>query len=176
MQPIEQSLPSRIARRETPARGERAGAASVATHHEEEIQVATQQSPTRPEVSGWAFGGVTFAACVLTLIGGFQIIIGLVAIIDDEFYVVARNYTFELDTSAWGWIHLLLGLLLVATGFGLFAKQTWAAATAIFLALLSALANFFFIPYYPFWAILVIALNVWVIWSLTRPGVVGPDA
>jgi hypothetical protein len=134
--------------------------------------VPTQRPPVRPPVSGWAVGGLTFAACVLTLIGGFQIVAGLVAIIDDEFYVVARNYTFELDTTAFGWIHLLLGLLLLFTGLGLFWGQTWALATAIFLAMLSALANFFFIPYFPFWAILVIALNIWVIWALTRPGVI----
>jgi hypothetical protein len=128
--------------------------------------------PNRPEVSGWATGGITFAACVLTIIGFFQIIAGLVAIIDDEFFVVARNYTFELDTSAWGWIHLLIGILLVITGFGLFARSAWAGVAAIILAMLSAIANFFFIPYYPFWAILVIALDIWVIWALTRPGAI----
>ncbi len=124
----------------------------------------------QPPVSGWAVGGVTFAACLLTLIGFFQVIAGLVAIIDDNFYVVAQNYTFDIDTSAWGWIHLLIGILLIITGFGLFNGSTWAGVTAIILASLSALANFFFIPYYPFWAILVIALDVWVIWALTRPG------
>ena len=136
--------------------------------------MATQEQypDDREPVSGWAVGGVTFAACVLTLIGFFQVIGGLVAIIDDNFYVVTQNYTFDLDTSAWGWIHLLLGILLVATGFGLFNRSAWAGVTAIFLAMLSALANFFFIPYYPFWAILVIALDIWVIWSLTRPGVI----
>jgi hypothetical protein len=123
-------------------------------------------------VSGWATGGITFAACVLILIGFFQVVAGFTAIIDDEFFVVTRNYTFDLDTSAWGWIHLLLGLLLVFTGFGLFGRQTWAGVTAIFLAMLSALANFFFIPYYPAWSILIIALNIWVIWSLTRPGAI----
>jgi hypothetical protein len=122
--------------------------------------------------SGWALGGVVFAACVLTLIGAFQVGAGLSAIIDDEFFVVARNYTFDFDTTAWGWIHLLLGALLVVTGFGLFARAAWAAVAAIFLASLSAVANFFFIPYYPGWAILIIALDVWVIWSLTRPGAI----
>jgi hypothetical protein len=134
--------------------------------------VATQQPPREQEVSGWATGGITFAACVLILIGFFQVVAGFTAIIDDEFFVVTRNYTFDLDTSAWGWIHLLLGLLLVFTGFGLFGRQTWAGVTAIFLAMLSALANFFFIPYYPAWSILIIALNIWVIWSLTRPGAI----
>jgi uncharacterized membrane protein len=124
----------------------------------------------RPEPSGWALSGVVFAASLLTMVGLFQVIAGLVAIFDDEFYVVARNYTFDLDTTAWGWIHLLLGILLVVTGFGLFSRQAWAGVTAIFLAMLTAVENFFFIPYYPFWSILVIALSVWVIWALTRPG------
>jgi hypothetical protein len=123
------------------------------------------------QVSGWAVGGVTFAAVMLIIIGTFEVIAGLVAIIDDDFYVVARNYTFELDTSAWGWIHLIIGLLVGLCGFGLFARSAWAGVGAIFLASLSAIANFFFIPYYPFWSILIIALNVWVIWSITRPGV-----
>jgi hypothetical protein len=126
----------------------------------------------RPEPSGWALSGVVFAASVLTMVGLFQVIAGLVAIFDDEFFIVARNYTFDLDTTAWGWIHLLLGILLVATGFGLFSRATWAGVTAIFLAILTAVENFFFIPYYPFWSILVIALAVWVIWALTRPGAI----
>jgi hypothetical protein len=125
-----------------------------------------------PPVSGWALGGITFAACILTMIGFFQIIAGLTAVFDDQFFVVARNYTFDVDTTVWGWLHLILGVLLVATGFGLFSRSAWAGATAIMLAMLSALLNFFFIPYYPFWSILVIALDVWVIWSLTRPGAI----
>ena len=123
-----------------------------------------------PRVSGWAIGGITFAGTLLIMIGVFQAITGLAAIFNDEFFVVTQNYTFDLDTTAWGWVHLILGILLVVTGWGLFAAKTWAAVVAIFLAMLSAIANFFFIPYYPFWSILLIALDVWVIWALTRPG------
>jgi hypothetical protein len=123
-----------------------------------------------PRVSGWAVGGITFAASMLILIGAFQAIDGLVAIFNDDFFVRIQNYTFDLDVTAWGWIHLILGVLLIVTGWGLYAAREWAAVTAIFLAMLSAIANFFFIPYYPFWSILVIALDVWVIWALTRPG------
>jgi len=126
----------------------------------------------RTDVAGWAIGGITFAGTMLIMIGGFQIIAGLVAIFDDQFYVVARNYTFDLDVTAWGWIHLLLGIALLLVAWGLFSRSTWAGVTAIFLAALSAVANFFFIPYYPLWALLVIALDIWVIWSLTRPGVI----
>jgi hypothetical protein len=130
------------------------------------------QTRPDPPVSGWALGGIAFAACVLTLIGSFQVITGLAAIFEDDFFVVANNYAFDVDTSAWGWAHLLLGLLMVGTGLGLFARAAWAGVTAIFLALLSAVLNFFFIPYYPFWSIVVIALDVWVIWSLTRPSAI----
>ena len=125
-----------------------------------------------PEPSGRALSGVVFAASVLTLIGCFQVIAGLVAVFDDDFFLVTRNYTFDLDTIAWGWIHLLIGIALVATGFGLFSRKPWAGVTALVLAMFSAVVNFFFIPYYPFWSLLVIALDVWVIWALTRPGAI----
>src|SRR5215217_9585103 len=112
--------------------------------------------PTEPEPSGWAIGGMMFAATVMSMVGVFQAIVGLVAIIDDDFFVVGRNYTFELDTTAFGWIHLLLGIAVAGAGFALFAGRVSAAIFAIVLAALSAVANFFFIPYYPFWSILVI--------------------
>jgi hypothetical protein len=138
--------------------------------------MATEQhyrEGTEPEpVSGWASAGITFAGVMLVIIGFFQMIAGLVAIFDDEFFVVTRNYTFDLDTTAWGWIHLFIGIALLVTGFGLFARSAWAGVTAIMLAGLSAVANFFFIPYYDLWAIVLIALNVWVIWALTRPGAI----
>jgi hypothetical protein len=124
------------------------------------------------QVSGWAIGGLTFAASVLVLIGVFEALEGLAAILNDDFFVKAPHYTYHLDVTAWGWIHLILGILIAFTGFSLFAAKTWAAVTALFLAMLSALANFFFIPYYPWWSLLLIALSIWVIWSLTRPGVV----
>jgi hypothetical protein len=125
-----------------------------------------------PRVSGWAIGGMTFAASMLVLVGCFQALTGLVAILDDGFFVVTRNYTYDLDTTAWGWIHLIVGIAVAATGFALFAGRTWAAVIALFLAMLSAITSFFFIPYYPWWSLLVIALDAWVIWSLTRPGAV----
>jgi hypothetical protein len=125
-----------------------------------------------PEISGWAVGGITFAGVMMIMIGAFQAIAGLVAIIDDDFYVVGRNYTFDIDTTAWGWIHLLLGALVLLAGIYLFRGAPWAAVTAVVLAVISAIANFFFIPYYPFWSLLMIAMAIWVIWSLTRPGAV----
>src|SRR5262245_49147397 len=129
-----------------------------------------RSAPVEP--SSWAVGGYAFAIVMLMIIGVFQFIAGLVAIIDDDFYVVGQNYTFNFDTTGWGWIHILLGLLLILVGYFLYAGAAWAVVTAIVLAGLSAISNFFFIPYYPFWSIVLIALDVWVIWALTRPGLV----
>ena len=126
-------------------------------------------------VSGWAVGGITFAGTIMIMIGIFQALAGLVALFNDEFFVVAPNYTYDLDVTGWGWIHLIIGVLVALAGFALFAGRPWAAIVAITLAIFSAVSNFFFIPYYPFWSILVIALAVWVIWALTRPGVLGAD-
>ncbi|HEX6232678.1 MAG TPA: hypothetical protein VFZ63_06095 [Jiangellaceae bacterium] len=121
--------------------------------------------------SGWAIGGLVFAAMMMVLVGLFQFFQGLAAILDDQFFVVIENYAFELDLTAWGWIHLILGVILVASGLFLFAGSTAAGAVAVVLAGLSALTNFFFIPYYPFWSIVMIALAIYVIWAITRAGV-----
>ena len=123
---------------------------------------------TRP-VSGWAVGGTVFAGVIMILVGSFHAITGLAAIINDEFFVVGQHYTFNLDTTGWGWIHLLFGILVVLAGAYIFSGSAWARVVGMTLAALSAIANFFFIPYYPFWAIVIIALDIWVIWALSRP-------
>ena len=135
--------------------------------------MATKELEPRdgPE-SGWAIGGIVFAASIMILIGIYQALMGLVAIVNDEFFVVAPNYTYDVDVTGWGWIHLIVGILVAAGGVGLLYRKLWAAALAIALACLSAIVNFFFIPYYPFWAILINALNVFVIWAISRPGAI----
>lgn len=120
----------------------------------------------RSQHAGLAMAGSVFAATMMVMIGIFEAIIGVVGIVKNQFYVATNNYLFDLDTTAWGWIHLVLGVLLVLAGLGLFSGAGWAAVTAITLAALSAINNFFFLPHYPIWAIIVIAANVFVIWSL----------
>ncbi len=133
--------------------------------------MATERVDLPPdEPSGWAIGGIVFAATIMVLIGIFQILAGIVALVNDDFYVIGPNYTYDVDITGWGWIHLILGIVVLLGGIGLFYRKLWAGVVAIVLAMLSAIANFFFIPYYPFWSILMIALAVFVIWSITRPG------
>ena len=127
-------------------------------------------SPQGPEPSGWVIGGISFAAVMLITIGVFQIISGIGAIVGDDVYVIGAEYAFNLYVSGWGWIHLILGVAVALTGLALLGRRPWAGIVTIMLAALSAIANFFFIPYYPFWSLLEIGLAIWVIWAVTRPG------
>jgi hypothetical protein len=120
--------------------------------------------------SGWTIGFVVFAAVMMVLVGTFQVIAGIAAIFEDEFFVVGPNYVYDVDVTAWGWIHLILGLALVVAGFGALKGAIWARVVGITLASLSAISNFFFIPYYPVWSIVIIAADVLVIWALSVYG------
>jgi hypothetical protein len=122
------------------------------------------------QTSGGAVGLILFAAIMMIMVGVFQALQGLVAIFENEFYVATRNYLFQFDATTWGWIHLLLGLVVAFAGYGLLSGRTWARAAAIALAVLSAIANFLFIPYYPFWSLLIITLNIFVIWAIAAHG------
>ena len=114
----------------------------------------------------WASGWSLFAAVIMITVGIFSALDGLAAIIKDQFFVVVGDYAFKLDVTAWGWIHLVLGILLVVTGYFVLQGAGWARGVGIGLAVLSAIANFLALPYYPFWAVLIIALDVLVIWGL----------
>lgn len=118
----------------------------------------------------WAVSGMIFAAAMMVMVGIWQVFVGIAAIAEDNFFVVAPNYTYEIDTTAWGWIHLILGIVVALAGFFLFTGATWARAVGIVLAGISAIANFFFLPYYPLWAIIIIAVDVFVIWALANAG------
>jgi len=136
----------------------------------------TQQRPqnyqqeVEPPPSGVATGFIIFAGVMMIMAGGFQALAGLVAIFENEFFVETRNYLVQFDATSWGWIHLLLGLLVLFAGFAVMSGQTWGRTVGVILAVLSALSNFAFIPYYPFWAITIIALDVFIIWALTAHG------
>ena len=122
------------------------------------------------ETSGTAVGFILFAAIMMLMSGTFQAIQGLIGIFENEFYVATRNYLFQFDATTWGWIHLIGGIIVALAGWGLLSGQTWARVVAITVALLSAIVNFAFIPYYPFWALLIITLDIFVIWAVSAHG------
>jgi hypothetical protein len=120
--------------------------------------------------SGTAVGFTYFAAAMMLLIGMFGALYGLAAIIKDEFFVVTPNYLYKVDVTIWGWIQLIVGVVVLLAGLSLFTGATWARAVGVIIAVISALTSFFTIPYYPFWSLLIIALDVFVIWALTVHG------
>jgi hypothetical protein len=119
-----------------------------------------------PPVSGWAVGGAVFASVLMMIAGVFQVIAGITAVVKDKFFVTTPNYILTFDVSRWGWIHLVFGGLLILAGAFVLRGGLLARIVAIGLVSLSAIANFLFLPYYPFWALLIIAIDVWVIWAL----------
>ena len=122
------------------------------------------------DISGWAIGWTWFAAVMLWLIGGFHAIAGLVAIINDEFYAITPDYVFQFEVTAWGWAHLIMGVIVFLAGVGLLSGQVWARTFGVIIAVLSILANFAWLPWYPFWSIMMITAGVFVIWALTVHG------
>jgi uncharacterized membrane protein len=123
-----------------------------------------------PDPTAWT-GWVVFAAFMMIMVGCFQAIEGLVALFDDGWYRVTENgLLVDVDYTAWGWTHLLLGALLVIAGVGVLAGNTVARAVAIVLAGLSALVNLAFIEAYPIWAVIVITVDVLVVYALVVHG------
>ena len=120
--------------------------------------------------SGAAVGWTVFAAFMLILVGTFDIIAGLAGIIEDQFYVATPNYILEFDATTWGWIKLLWGTVVLLAGFALFGGAVWARTVGVIAAVISAIANFAWLPVYPVWAITIIAIDIAVIWALTAHG------
>lgn len=111
-------------------------------------------------------GTSAFAGVMLTVVAALQIIEGFAAIAKDNVFVTGINYTYEFDVTTWGWVHLVVGIIALGIGLGILAGQTWGLVSGILIATLGILANFAFMPYYPFWTIAIIALNSLVIWAL----------
>ncbi len=112
------------------------------------------------------FGIAAFAGMLLTVVSVLQILQGIAALANDKVYVRGLSYTYEFDVTAWGWIHLILGLIGLGTGIGILMGQTWGRILGISIAAISTISNFMFMPYYPFWSLAVIALDVLIIWAL----------
>jgi hypothetical protein len=125
---------------------------------------------TRDEApSGLALGFTIVAAAFMMVSGLLAFFEGLAALIRGSFFVVSPNYAFSLSATGWGIIHLILGVLVFAAGVALFTDKLWARITGVVLASFSAIANFVFLPYYPVWAIVMIAIDMFIIWALLYP-------
>ncbi len=117
-----------------------------------------------------AAGWIMFAGVILITVGFFQAFAGLVAIVNDEFFVVTREYIVQFDATSWGWIHLVVGIIVLACGFGVFSGNVLARTVGVLAAIGSMVAMFFWLPWYPIWAIIVITMDFAIIWALTVHG------
>jgi len=125
---------------------------------------------TEHDPNPWAVGWGAFAGVMLVMVGVFQFFAGLSAIIHDTYYVVGSQYAYKLDVTGWGWIHLVLGLIVVLAGIGVFTGNVAARAIGVIAAMVSAIANFLWLPYSPVWSVVMIAVAISVIWALTAHG------
>jgi hypothetical protein len=107
------------------------------------------------------------AAVILVTVGALQVLQGISAVAEDEAIVRGIEYTYKFDLTTWGWIHIVLGAIVAVVGGALFTGAAWARASALVIAAVSILANFLWLPYYPWWSITIIALDVVVIWAVS---------
>ncbi|MET9110886.1 DUF7144 family membrane protein [Streptomyces zhihengii] len=114
----------------------------------------------------WAAGGTVFAGVLLLVDGVLSVFKGIAGIAEDEVYARVGDYIFKFDVTAWGWILLILGVVLLITGWGVLTEAGWARAVGVAFASLSILLNFLWLPYQPLWAVISMAIGVFVIWSL----------
>ncbi|MFC8043905.1 hypothetical protein [Nocardia sp. NPDC057353] len=115
---------------------------------------------------GLAAGTSIGASILLLTVGALSLLEGISAVAEDELFVVGPEYVYAFDVTTWGWIHIVLGILLIVAGLGLVTGAGWARVTAIIIASASIIGNFLWLPYYPWWSVLIIALNVVVIWGV----------
>ena len=127
---------------------------------------ATERPPSH-RAGGVAMGFTYLAATLMVLGGLFSFFTGLEAVLKGGFFFTTSNYVYNINISSWGWIHIGIGVAVFLAGCALFTRQTWARWVGVFLAVISAAMNFLFIPRYPFWSLLVIALDIVIIWALT---------
>jgi hypothetical protein len=116
---------------------------------------------------GLAAGTSVGAAIIMVMIGILQLFQGIAAVAEDELFVQGPEYIFKFDFTTWGWIHIVFGAVMILVGIALITGATWARISAIIIAALSILANFMWLPHYPWWSVLIIALDVVVIWAIS---------
>ncbi|WP_370936602.1 hypothetical protein [Amycolatopsis sp. cg13] len=125
-----------------------------------------ERALARTRRTGW----IWFAGTITVLAGLFTAVEGLVALVDRHYYAVGPAGLLVFSLTGWGWVHLIVGVLVVLTGIALFTGAQWARVCTVALAGFNALAQLAFLSAYPFWGAIVIALDVLVIWAVIVHG------
>lgn len=151
---------------------DRAATAVGAPHHVEADPgpVATSPVSEPPPTTAWA-GWAFFAGVLMVIVGAFQLIKALTALFNQDYLLVNSNgLAIHVNIAAWGWAHLLIGLVVLAAGFGVVVGQMWGRVVGIAVTAVSAIVNMLDMAAYPLWSILIIAVDVLVIYALAVHG------
>ncbi|MER8046801.1 hypothetical protein [Streptomyces sp. NPDC094032] len=127
---------------------------------------APPQKQTSGNSDAWASGGTLFAGVLMLVTGIMDIFQGIVGIAEDDVYARVGDYVFKFNLTTWGWIHLILGIVVAIAGYGILKGAEWGRVAGIALASLNVLAQFLFLPYQPWWALFSMAVSIFVIWAL----------
>jgi hypothetical protein len=147
------------------------GTEQTAAYDQPGYPAGYQPAMAEEDTRGLASGGFMALAAVLMIMSGlWGFFVGITGVLSGGFYVAVRNYTFSYSVHAWGWTHLIIGAVIFAAGVCLLLGMMWARVVGVILAVISGLANFLFLPYYPLWSIVVIALDAVIIWALCTGG------
>ena len=122
-----------------------------------------QDRPVRQALAAGASiaaGALLLTSAVLTVLQGIE------ALVNNEPLLIGPHYVYKFNPVGWGWVHIVVGIVLGIVAVGLITGRVWARVTAIFMACISIVAMFLWLPYYPMWSIIVIALDVIVIWAV----------
>ena len=123
----------------------------------------------RVEPTAWV-GWVLFGATMMLIIGIMHVIAGLVGLFNSDFYVGTSAGVIVFDITTWGWIHIVTGILLVATSIGIVTRTTWARISGVLLTSIAIVVNIAFLPTYPLWSLIGITLGCFVVYALAMHG------
>lgn len=141
------------------------------THENWDSLDEADQGPQEPgdytTRGAWADVVGTFAGVLLLAAGAFGALQGASAVANDDLYSQGSEYLYDFDMTVWGWIHVTIGLASIVVAVGILMRRSWGQVTGMIVAGLSMVANFAFLPHYPFWALVLIAINVLIVWALS---------
>lgn len=120
-------------------------------------------------VTGWV-GWAYFAGVLMVLTGAFQAVVGLMALLKSNFYVITPERLAVFNFTTWGWIHLAIAAVVLSAGISVLNGGIWGRVVGVFLAGLGLLANFVYLEVYPFWAITLMVVNALVLYALLVHG------
>jgi hypothetical protein len=120
-------------------------------------------------MTGWV-GWIAFAAIMMLMAGTFNVIHGMAAVFNDEVFVTTQSALVKLDLTTWGWVHIILGLAVAATGLALISGKTWARVVAVALLMVNMVTQLLVLPTNPWWAVIILALDAVVLWAIIVHG------